>query len=147
MSQYRRAFITVLLSGSAMSLSLFLASSVEARTVSNAPAPTRHISSQREFWAENDLTLQAGGAGTPDGQPLPEGEGKELTQKKCTSCHASTVWSTKHYTQDQWASVIDQMVEKGMTASDDEIETITKYLAANFGPGKKDAPASPPPAQ
>jgi hypothetical protein len=62
-------------------------------------------------------------------------------------CHTSSKWDKKHYTQDQWASVMDQMLEKGMQASDEQIATMTSYLAANFGPVKKDDPAPPPPPQ
>jgi hypothetical protein len=78
---------------------------------------------------------------------LPEGKGKDLAMKYCTTCHAANVWASQHHTSDQWNSLIDNMVSKGLTASDDELATISDYLAANFGPLKKDAapaPATPP---
>ena len=77
---------------------------------------------------------------------MPEGKGKDLTQQKCNKCHASTVWDKKHYSQDKWAAVMDQMVEKGMEASDEEIATMTSYLTENYGP-KKDPPTTPPPTR
>ena len=82
--------------------------------------------------------------------PLPDGKGKDLALKYCTTCHAANVWSRQHHTPDQWNSLVDQMVSKGLTAPDDDLATISDYLAANFGPLKKDgesAPAAPPPAR
>lgn len=73
---------------------------------------------------------------------LPEGKGKELAKKQCGTCHANNVWTNQHHTRDQWSSVIDNMISKGMHVSDEDLDTITDYLAANFGP----VPASPPPS-
>jgi hypothetical protein len=57
-----------------------------------------------------------------------------------------------HYTRDQWDSIIDAMVAKGLNAPDEDLDTIAGYLATYFGPAKTapppttpDAPAAPPP--
>jgi cytochrome c5 len=86
---------------------------------------------------------------------LPEGKGRDLTQKQCGTCHATNVWTNQHHTRDQWSSVIDNMVAKGMHASDDDLDTITDYLAVHFGPvtstpppsPSSAAPATPPPSR
>jgi hypothetical protein len=74
--------------------------------------------------------------------PLPEGKGKDLTKKICSGCHSVTMFSTQRHDRDQWSSIIDQMVGKGLDASDDQLNQINDYLATYLGP-KKDSDASP----
>jgi cytochrome c5 len=147
MIQNRGILVAVVLSTFA-ALLLIPAGSVEASTKPDPASVARRVFNERNLPSQGDLALlQAGAAGTPQASPLPEGKGKDLTQQKCNMCHTSSKWDKKHYTQDQWASVMDQMLEKGMQASDEQIATMTSYLAANFGPVKKDDPAPPPPPQ
>lgn len=64
---------------------------------------------------------------------LPPGEGKELVQRMCTSCHALKVVTSKRASKEHWAQIVDQMVSRGAEGSDDEIETVVEYLSKNFG--------------
>ncbi|HJT86689.1 MAG TPA: cytochrome c [Bryobacteraceae bacterium] len=73
-------------------------------------------------------------------QDLPEGKGKKETTEICTTCHGLDNIVAKHATKEEWAAVVDSMVERGATGSKEQLETIVEYLAANFGPEK-------PPAQ
>jgi hypothetical protein len=141
MIQHRRVLVPVFLGSFAALLVLIPSGSVEARTKATSAPVAKQIFDGRSLPSESELASMMG---MPQDTPLPEGKGKDLTQLKCNKCHASRVWVKKHYTQDQWSSVMDQMVEKGMEASDDEIEIMTNYLTTNFGPVKKDAP---PPQQ
>jgi cytochrome c5 len=76
--------------------------------------------------------------------PIPEGKGSDVTKRVCTGCHSSDLWASQRHTKDEWSGVIDQMLSKGLQASDDEIETINTYLATYLGPApKKDADPSP----
>ena len=36
-------------------------------------------------------------------------------------------------TKERWGSVVDDMVSRGATGTDDEIDQMINYLAANFG--------------
>jgi hypothetical protein len=76
---------------------------------------------------------------------LPDGKGKELAVKLCSTCHSTNIWANQHHTAEQWNSIIDLMVSRGMQASDDDIDTISGYLTANFGPKPAETPATPPP--
>jgi cytochrome c5 len=146
---HRRAVLfPAFLSGFAALLFLIPAGSVEARTNLNSATLAKRVFDERSLPSERDLALlQSGAAETPQETPLPEGKGRDITEQKCNMCHKSTVWVKKHYNEDQWTSIMDQMVEKGMKASDEEIATMTSYLVTNFGPAKTDAPATPPPAR
>jgi len=74
--------------------------------------------------------------------PLPEGKGKDVTKKICSGCHSVDMFATQRHTREEWSSVIDDMIAKGLDATDDQIETINTYLATYLGPPpKKDAPA------
>ena len=76
---------------------------------------------------------------------VPEGKGKDVTVRICTGCHSSDLWANQRHTREEWSSVIDNMLSKGLQASDEEIETINTYLATYLGPPpKKDADPSTP---
>jgi mono/diheme cytochrome c family protein len=88
------------------------------------------------------FAMQAGpDSGKKAEDPLPEGKGKDITQKTCSACHGVTMFSSQRHTRDQWSSIIDNMVSKGLAASDDELNQINDYLATYLAP-KQDPPPS-----
>jgi hypothetical protein len=142
----RGALFTILLSAAALGGMLYLASPVEARSNPTVSPATPRVFSNLPLPDREEFLLQAAAQkpAQPD-IPLPEGKGKDLTQKNCSTCHANNVWTGQHHTRDQWNQVIDNMVSKGMKASDDDLDVIADYLAANFGPAAKTPPTSAPP--
>ena len=74
---------------------------------------------------------------------LPDGKGKDVTQRVCSTCHGVNLFAAQRHTGEKWSSIIDSMVSRGLEASDEDLATINDYLATNLGP-KKDAPATPP---
>ena len=69
---------------------------------------------------------------------LPDGAGKKILQKSCTSCHELTE-ITKfrgYYTKADWRDVVVTMVKYGATLTDKEVEVLVDYLTVNLG--KKD---------
>lgn len=146
MALFRSAVLPVMLVAAAAFVAPYSAKPVEART-----AGVSYEVVKRVFAASNfPMSPQSAPA-------LPEGKGKDLVQQKCVTCHAANVWMAQRHTRDQWGSVLDNMISKGLQASDDELDTIADYLGQNFGPVTKDAappaapasdPATPkPPAQ
>lgn len=99
------------------------------------------------------FALQASDQKPKADDPLPPGKGKDVTQQTCSGCHAVTMFSSQRKTRDQWSSVIDDMVSKGLSASDQDLDTILNYLSTNLAPPKQDSnspssttqPAAPPP--
>jgi hypothetical protein len=82
-------------------------------------------------------------AGAQTEAQLPDGKGQDVTKRVCSTCHGVNQFAGLRYTREKWSSVIDDMVSKGLDASDKDLATINDYLATNLAP-KKDAPASPP---
>ena len=82
---------------------------------------------------------------TSDQLPLPEGKGRDLTKASCSKCHGTNVFAAQRHTREQWSSIIDNMVSKGLEATDDDLDQITEYLTVAFPPIKKDATNTPPP--
>jgi hypothetical protein len=121
---------------------------VEASTATPlASIPSRYFSLLSEpAWlnaapqaaAKNDKP-----AGAQEEAKLPDGKGKDVTQRVCSTCHAVSQFAGERHTKEKWSSIIDDMVSKGLDASDDDLATINNYLATNLAP-KQDAPATPP---
>lgn len=70
---------------------------------------------------------------------LPDGAGREMTQRVCGQCHSVGMFATQRHTQDEWNQVISRMMAKGMTASEDDLYEISDYLAENLGKAKPGA--------
>jgi competence protein ComEA len=65
-------------------------------------------------------------------QTLPDGPGKATVQKMCTPCHGIENVVRARMTKERWGSVVDDMVSRGAQGTDDEIDQVINYLAANF---------------
>ena len=130
-------------------------SPVEAKSVSGPAVPRRFFSVLALPGAGEGALLQATARDkkAPDqAGALPEGKGKDLTQKDCSTCHATSVFTKQHHSRDQWRSVLDNMLDRGLDAPDSDLDIIADYLVANFGlvnsasqPPSPDAPAAPAP--
>jgi competence protein ComEA len=66
-------------------------------------------------------------------QDLPDGPGKDVVVKACTSCHDADNITSKKHTKAEWKEVVDTMVAYGAEVSDEQTEIITTYLAKYFG--------------
>src|SRR4051812_42264313 len=66
-------------------------------------------------------------------QDLPDGPGKDVVVKACTSCHDADNFTSKKHTKEEWKSVVDTMVGYGAEITDEQAEVITTYLAKNYG--------------
>jgi competence protein ComEA len=66
-------------------------------------------------------------------QNLPDGPGKETVQKMCMPCHSLDNVVRARMTKERWSSVVDEMISRGAQGTDDEIDQVVTYLAANFG--------------
>jgi len=73
------------------------------------------------------------------GQALPEGRGRNETQRICGQCHGVEMATKLRMSEERWAGVVDDMVSRGAQGTQDEFDRVAKYLGKNFGP---DSPAS-----
>ena len=67
---------------------------------------------------------------------LPEGEARDIIFHACVQCHDLRNTVSQRKTAASWKRTVDEMIWRGAPLMADEAETITKYLAASFGPDK-----------
>jgi competence ComEA-like helix-hairpin-helix protein len=65
-------------------------------------------------------------------QDLPEGKGKDLVEQVCIGCHGLEVIAGQRATSKGWSGIVDNMIQRGATATPEEIHTIVEYLAKHF---------------
>jgi competence protein ComEA len=71
-------------------------------------------------------------------QSLPEGRGRETFRRICSNCHGLDVATKLRLPADQWAAIVDDMVNQGAQGTDDEFALITDYLKTNFSKANDD---------
>ena len=67
-------------------------------------------------------------------QNLPNGSGKEVTEKICSGCHDLSPITDAGFSRQDWETVVKSMIDMGATISPEQVAVITNYLAANFPP-------------
>jgi competence protein ComEA len=68
---------------------------------------------------------------------LPDGKGKETTQRICGACHGAEIVLGRKMDKDGWTQLVVSMVQRGAQGTDDEFAEIVDYLATNFGNDSK----------
>jgi competence protein ComEA len=74
------------------------------------------------------LAFFAGGAWAQ----LPEGPGKEETEKLCKQCHELERSVSLRQDRAGWQTTIDKMVSLGAQGTDKELEAVLDYLARTY---------------
>jgi quinoprotein glucose dehydrogenase len=100
----------------------------EIRTTSNAPTPPnepRPVGALRTSLSEAELKAP--------GPALPDGDGKQVVGRMCTSCHGTAVFSGMRMSREAWEAEVAAMIEKGAVGTDQEIRTAVAYLVKHFG--------------
>jgi hypothetical protein len=85
-------------------------------------------------------------------QTFPDGPGKEILEKKCSTCHAPEQVTTFGRSAEEWHEVIVNMIDLGAEVTEEESKVLVEYLAKNWPlkgatpPGDKpaDKPAEGP---
>jgi competence protein ComEA len=67
-------------------------------------------------------------------QNLPDGSGKEVTNRTCGACHEAGVVVKYRNAKEDWESVVEDMRGRGADGSDGDFKAIVAYLARFFGP-------------
>src|SRR5215217_4618019 len=86
-------------------------------------------------------------------QAFPDGPGKEILEKQCSTCHAPDMVRTFGRSTEEWQEVVLAMVDQGAKLSEDDIPVLVDYLAKNWpvkgaaaAPGSAATPAPANPA-
>ena len=64
---------------------------------------------------------------------LPDGKGKAELIHDCTACHNTDLVVRVKKTPEAWKKTVYEMADRGVDASDEELDTIVRYLSTNFG--------------
>lgn len=59
--------------------------------------------------------------------------GKTILESSCAACHAPTLATESRHTQAEWDDIIDSMISRGASLTDDEHKTLLAYLSAAYG--------------
>lgn len=65
---------------------------------------------------------------------LPEGEGKQVTERVCSACHGIESVVSERHNKNEWQKVVDDMASRGADATDAELKQIVEYLTKYFAP-------------
>jgi mono/diheme cytochrome c family protein len=63
---------------------------------------------------------------------FPAGEGREVTVRVCSGCHAPEVITQQRMAPADWARIVEMMAGQGAQGSDADFEAITAYLNKAF---------------
>jgi len=63
---------------------------------------------------------------------LPDGEGKEVLDQSCLSCHGGEPISQQRLSRAQWTAEVDKMIRWGAEVPPDQKTRLLDYLAKNF---------------
>jgi len=64
--------------------------------------------------------------------PLPEGDGREVLDQSCLSCHGGEPISQQRLSRAQWTAEVDKMIRWGADVPADQKTRLVDYLARNF---------------
>jgi quinoprotein glucose dehydrogenase len=64
---------------------------------------------------------------------LPDGPGKAIVQQSCgKQCHAIEIVTSHRMSAPEWKTMVDAMVARGATGSEDELKLVVDYLSTHF---------------
>ena len=79
-------------------------------------------------------------------QTFPDGPGKEVLEKKCSTCHAPEQVTTFGRSAEEWHEVVVSMIDLGAEVNEEEAKILVEYLAKNW-PLKGATPPADKPAE
>jgi competence protein ComEA len=63
---------------------------------------------------------------------LPDGPGKDTTQRVCGACHAAELVMNRRESREGWSGVIEDMIRRGTKGTDEEFGEVADYLVTHF---------------
>lgn len=67
-------------------------------------------------------------------QELPEGTGRDVTQRLCSQeCHGLEKVVAERHSKSQWNDSLNNMRDQGAKGTDEEFKAIVEYLTMHFG--------------
>jgi competence ComEA-like helix-hairpin-helix protein len=63
---------------------------------------------------------------------FPDGAGKTIIMRSCGVCHSTDQIARQRKSQADWQATVVRMQGRGAAVTGDEVDTVVKYLSANF---------------
>ena len=63
---------------------------------------------------------------------LPDGPGKETTEKLCGTCHGTNILMNRRESREGWSGIVEDMIQRGAKGEQDEFGDVVDYLTAHF---------------
>jgi hypothetical protein len=89
------------------------------------------------------LAVIFGAPGAWGSNVLPDGLGKQQTERICSQCHGIDVAIGSRRSREGWRRTILDMVARGAQGTPQELDVIATYLATHFGTSAPDTEAAP----
>ncbi len=64
---------------------------------------------------------------------LPDGPGKTVVERMCTSCHGVDQFTGLRMTKQHWSATVADMLTRGAQGSDSDVDHVVSYLTEHFG--------------
>ena len=64
---------------------------------------------------------------------LPDGPGKEILEKQCSTCHTIEVIVAQRNDAAEWKRLVLNMIDRGAELTEEQVPVVTEYLATNWG--------------
>ena len=64
---------------------------------------------------------------------LPDGQGKTILLRSCIQCHTLGLVVNSSKSEEEWNETLNRMIALGVVLTAEEQQTLTEYLAKNFG--------------
>ena len=77
-------------------------------------------------------------------QAFPDGPGKEILEKKCSTCHAPEQVTTFGRSAEEWHEVVVNMIDLGAEMNEEETKVLVEYLTKNWPLNGSTPPADKP---
>jgi quinoprotein glucose dehydrogenase len=110
-----------------------LADSVMAFALGEGRAPELSAAPRPPAAAKETAAAPVRGPFSPPAT-MPDGPGKLLVEQSCgKQCHAIEIVTSHRMSGPEWKTMVDAMVARGATGSEDELKLVVDYLSKHFG--------------
>jgi DNA uptake protein ComE-like DNA-binding protein len=69
---------------------------------------------------------------TASAEDFPDGPGKVIIMRACGACHSTDQIARQKKSEEDWQATVVRMAGRGAAVTTDEVNTVVKYLSANF---------------
>jgi competence protein ComEA len=86
------------------------------------------------LWVTLVLTVgRVGAASPPVARPMQDDRPARAFEKVCHDCHEPDRIVETHRTRGGWEEIIEKMIEKGATGTDQDFDLVLQYLLGHYG--------------